>query len=343
MGTKNNSEGTIIRWGTTSKPAIGGISFYILFLASVASYSVFFTPIEAAQNYNPQFVGLLLSMALGFLVGLADDAYNTRPILKLLIQVACSLALIFSGIYIHISQYDYINYALTIIWVVGIMNSINMLDNMDGITSVVSISIMVSIILMIIMEHDYNNIHLIIVTGVLGSLIGFLYFNWHPSKMYMGDTGSQFLGIFLSAMGILYFWNDFYHPRAAIIVSRQFLIPIIAFLLPIIDTTIVVVKRLARKQSPFVGGKDHTTHSLAYLGFTDRQVALIFAVVAGNSVFLVTYIKRYIAVWSWEFTAIFIGYIVVLLSAFFYFVNRNKLYREKQKQSALGGGLKTAH
>lgn len=338
MGTKNNSEGTIIRWGITSKPAMGGISFYILFLASVASYSIFFTPQETAVNYNSHFIGLLLSMALGFLVGLADDAYNTKPWLKLTIQVACSVVLILTGIYIRIFESSIINYALTVLWVVGIMNSINMLDNMDGITSVVAISIVVSIIIMICMEGDYNNIHLIILCGVLGSLFGFLYFNWHPSRMYMGDTGSQFLGIFLSSMGILYFWNDFYHPKQPVIVSRQFLIPLLAFILPIIDTTIVVIKRIARGQSPFIGGKDHTTHSLAYLGLTDRQVAVVFSVVSANSVFLIAYIKRYIIQWSWEYAAIFIGYIAVLLAVFFYFTNRVK----RKKITVADGRLKSA-
>ena len=125
--------------------------------------------------------------------------------------------------------------------------------------------------------------------------------------------------------------------------SKQFLIPIIAFLLPIIDTTIVVVKRLGRRQSPFVGGKDHTTHSLAYLGFSDRQVALIFATVSANSVFMVYYIKQYISEWNWEYSSIFWGYIVVLLSAFFYFVNRNKVWLQKQKDTKLSNELKAAH
>jgi UDP-GlcNAc:undecaprenyl-phosphate GlcNAc-1-phosphate transferase len=324
LGTKNNGEGNIIRWSSTSKPAMGGISFYILFLASVASYSVFFAPEETAINYNPKFVGLLLSMALGFLVGLADDAYNTRPLLKFSVQFLCAIVLIATDIYIHIFDNQILNYALTILWVVGIMNSINMLDNMDGITTIVSMSILTTIIIMICMEHDFNNIHLIVLVGVLASLTGFLYFNWHPSKMYMGDTGSQFLGVFLSSMGILYFWNDFYNPHAEIAVSKQFLIAIIAFTMPIIDTTIVVINRISRGQSPFVGGKDHTTHSLAYLGLSDRQVALIFAGISVNSIFLITYIKRYLFTWSWEFASIFIGYFIVLLIVFFYFAYRAK-------------------
>lgn len=318
LGTKN-SGGEIIRWSSTSKPAIGGISFYILFLASVASYAVFFTPEETGSNYNVKFVGLLLSMALGFLVGLADDAYNTRPLLKFSVQFLCAIVLIYSGIYIHVFESNWLNYFLTVLWVVGIMNSINMLDNMDGITTMVSLFILLIIIVMVFMEHDYNNIHLIVLVGVLASLTGFLFFNWHPSKMYMGDTGSQFLGVFLSSMGIMYFWNDYYAPNAAVVLSKQFIIPLIAFIVPIIDTTVVVVNRVSRGQSPFVGGRDHTTHSLAYLGLSDRQVAYIFAGISANSIFLITYIKRYIITWSWEFTLLFGGYFIILLSVFFYF------------------------
>src|SRR6187399_460887 len=80
LGIRNNDDGTIIRWGALSKPSVGGISFYILFLLSVASYSIFFSPSQVF--YNTKFIGLLLSMALGFIVGLADDAYDTRPLLK---------------------------------------------------------------------------------------------------------------------------------------------------------------------------------------------------------------------------------------------------------------------
>ena len=77
LGIRNRNDGTVIRWGTMSKPAVGGISFYIVFLLAVASYSFFFSPSQAF--YNSKFVGLLLSMALGFVIGLADDAYDTRP------------------------------------------------------------------------------------------------------------------------------------------------------------------------------------------------------------------------------------------------------------------------
>ena len=332
LGTKNNAEGTIIRWSSVSKPAIGGISFYILFLISIACYTVLFSPKQVGNNYNSEFVGILLSMAAGFLIGLADDAYNTKPFLKFSVQVLCSVILILSGIYIEISNNIIINYALTVFWVVGIMNSVNMLDNMDGITTTVSIFIMATIAVLIGLRSDFQNIHLIILTGVIASLLSFLYFNWNPSKMYMGDTGSQFLGVFLSAFSIIYFWNDPY-PHFDGGISKHFVIPVIAFIVPIIDTTVVVINRTLRGNSPFVGGKDHTTHSLAYMGLTDRQVAMIFAAISANSMLIVIFIKRYLIGWSWEFNFIFGFYFMVLLAVFLYTTNR-KLIRERLKEKS---------
>ena len=315
LGIRNKNDGTVIRWGAESKPAIGGLSFYILFLISVACYSFFFNPSHVF--YNMHFVGLIISMAIGFIIGLYDDAYDTKPYLKFFAQFLCAIVLIFSGVYINIFTDDYLNFLFTIFWVVGIMNSINMLDNMDSITTIVAINIVLGSMLMIVLHRDFENMHLIILTGVLSSLFAFLYYNWHPSKMYMGDTGSQFLGVFLAAMGILYFWNDNYAEQP-VAQTKQIISALLAFILPIIDTTIVVVNRLSKGKSPFVGGKDHTTHSLAYLGFSDRMVAYTFAILSFISLVCIYFIHRYIDKWTHLYTLIFSGYFLTLLGFFFY-------------------------
>jgi UDP-GlcNAc:undecaprenyl-phosphate GlcNAc-1-phosphate transferase len=321
LGIRNKNDGTVIRWGAQSKPAIGGLSFYILFLISVACYSFFFNPSHVF--YNMKFVGMIISMAIGFIIGLYDDAYDTRPFLKFFAQLLCAIVLIFTGIYIRIFSDDYLNYLFTIFWVVGIMNSINMLDNMDAITTIVAINIVLGSILMIVIHHDFENMHLIILIGVLSSLFGFIYYNWNPSKMYMGDTGSQFLGVFLAAMGIMYFWNDTYSLQA-ISPTRQFFTAVLAFLLPIIDTTVVVTNRLSKGKSPFIGGKDHTTHSLAYLGLSDRMVASTFAVLSFVSLCMIYYINQYLIDWSHLYTIFFSIYFLTLLGFFFYISRRNK-------------------
>ncbi len=314
LGIRNNNDGTIIRWGTLSKPAVGGITFYILFLLSVASYSIFFSPSQVF--YNTKFIGLLLAMALGFIVGLADDAYDTKPFMKFFFQFACGVVMVTSGIKIKLFELETLNVIFTIFWVVGIMNSINMLDNMDGITTIVSVGIVSCAMLIILINHDYENMHLIILVGVLAALITFLYFNWNPSRMYMGDTGSQFLGAFLAAIGVMYIWNDHYS-YSLISPARQFTVAIMGFILPVIDTSVVVYNRISKGQSPFVGGKDHTTHSLAYLGLSDKQVAITFMLLSLVSIGIIFYIENYILDWSHMYTLIFGLYFFSLLTFFF--------------------------
>src|SRR5436190_9046785 len=92
LGMRNNADGTVIRWGTLSKPSVGGITFYIIFLLSMACYSILFEP--SLRLYHYGFVGLLLCCASGFLIGLADDAYDTKPVLKFGIQFLCGIILV---------------------------------------------------------------------------------------------------------------------------------------------------------------------------------------------------------------------------------------------------------
>ena len=273
MGTKNNPGETQIRWGSTSKPAFGGISFYIVFLLSFAVYAIMF----ASKDIPLEFMGVLIASSIGFLIGLADDAYNTKPILKFSGQFACAIVLIATGNCIDIAGNSIINYILTFVWVIGMMNSINMLDNMDGITTSVSIGVICTILFSLILSQNTDHLYFWVLLGTVAALLGFLYYNWNPSRMYMGDTGSQFLGALLAAVGIFFFWNggkelDLSHnsflPRA--------ITPILAFLPPIIDTTTVTINRISRGQSPFVGGRDHTTHHLSYLGLKDRHIAIFF-------------------------------------------------------------------
>ncbi len=327
LGIRNNADGTIIRWGALSKPSIGGITFYIIFLLSLASYSILFEPSQ--DDYQLGFIGILLSCGAGFIIGLADDAYNTRPWLKFGIQLLCAVILISTGISIHIFSNDLLNYTLTLFWVIGIMNSINMLDNMDGITATVSIGIIINTIYRILHNGDIASMHLLVLIGVLASLIAFLRFNWHPSKMYMGDTGSQFLGVFLAAMGIIYFWNDPYAEEIPA-TGKLLTATIMTFILPILDTTVVVVNRMSAGKSPFVGGKDHTTHSLALLGLTDSRVGFVFVGLASVSLLLNVLIEEFIPEWTHLYSLLFSLYFLALLSFFFY-TTRNRSLKSRER------------
>jgi len=316
-----NMEDTVIRWGKDVKPALGGINFYIVFLLSIASYSIFFD--HEKLFLNVEFMGVLAAGSLGFIMGLSDDAYNTKPILKGFTQLCCALVLIITGTYINITPYLWLNYSLTIIWVVGIMNSINMLDNMDSITTTVSISIILSAFSIIILQGDFNNIYLIIIVGLLASLLAFLYFNWYPSKMYMGDTGSQFLGAMLAAFGIIYFWNGT-DANGLEIPSKQILTTLLIFIIPLTDTFTVIINRLRKGNSPFVGGKDHTTHHLVYLGLSDRKVAILYSTLSLTSLILILLILRFLPLWNYLHIILFSLYILFLFGILYYTTRINQ-------------------
>ena len=308
LGIRNNQE-SIIRWSATAKPALGGISFFIVFLLSFISLSLLKN--GGGEFSNITIIGLLAAVALGFLVGLYDDAYNTHPWFKFAGQLMCGGLLIISGIYVQFFGNPWADYLLTLFWVVGIMNSINMLDNMDGISTVVSMGILLSILGIILMEKDFSNPVIIILIGSLASLAGFLYYNWHPSRMYMGDTGSQFLGILLASLGIFYFWNG---AGSTIEIGRmpRVIMVAMAFSLPLIDTTSVFYKRISRGGNPFVGGKDHTTHHLSYLGLSDREVTIFFLAFALISSALTILVNALSKAWKPLYSYLFIGYLLAL-------------------------------
>jgi UDP-GlcNAc:undecaprenyl-phosphate GlcNAc-1-phosphate transferase len=314
LGIRNSNE-SVIRWSMQAKPAVGGFSFYIAYLISIVSFSVLFDTNKVFLN--KEFIGILLASMLGFLVGLTDDAYNTKPLLKLAAQITCGMILTITGTVINLTPLAGVNYFLTVFWTVGIMNSLNLLDNMDGVTGSVSVSILLSTLAMMILRHEFDSVYFITMTGVIAALLGFLYYNWHPSKIYMGDTGSQFLGVFLAAMGIKFLWNA-EPPPTDFINFKNLLLPVIVFIMPIIDTTSVFINRIVKGSSPFVGGKDHTTHALAKLGFSERQVAMVFSAVTFVSIIMVIIIERYLTNWNHFYTSLFSVYILLLFLILFY-------------------------
>jgi UDP-GlcNAc:undecaprenyl-phosphate GlcNAc-1-phosphate transferase len=313
LGRRNVDE-SIVRWSPISKPSLGGISFYIIFLVTYSIYTIFFN--RGSDLLNLQHLGILVSTGMAFLMGLSDDAYNTNPLLKFLVQVSCGAVLILTGTYISFFDIDMFNYILTIFWVVAVMNSINMLDNMDSITSIVSIFIIFCAMSAAWISPDFSHFYMVSLIGVCGALIGFLFYNWNPSKMFMGDTGSQFLGIFLAAFGIIFFWNN-KGLGGEEAITKQLTITILAFIVPITDTLTVIINRLRRGQSPFVGGKDHTTHHLSYLGLNDRNVARTFALISFISYLLVYVIVNNFSDWRYSYSAFFLSFFVLVFGTLY--------------------------
>lgn len=334
LGVRNESEINQVRWSAHVKPAIGGISFFIVFLISISVIGTL--PRHTDYLLDKHLIGIIASTSLGFLLGLADDAYNTNPLAKFIIQLSCAFILIISDVYIKVSGIPAFDFIITIVWVIGLMNSINMLDNMDAITSSVSACIIVGLIAVIVIcSLAVSTFYLVMLVGVLGALCGFLYFNWNPSRIIMGDTGSQFLGVFLASTSILFFWNFRDQGSNELIQLKQFVVPMLLFIVPLIDTITVTIRRLMRKQSPFVGGKDHITHHLAYLGLSDKMVAATLIVTSLVSLPLAIALITNQVEWNWIATLSAFAYFGVVFFVFQVLYNVGKT-RHQNKLKAAG-------
>lgn len=276
LGIRNKND-VVVRWSNTSKPSLGGISLYFTFIITVLAYATLFSEDNIFDEI--EFVGLIGASTLAFGIGVADDAYNTKPFLKLFGQILCGFILVFTNNGIDVFHHPVFDGALTVLWVVAVMNSLNMLDNMDGITGTVSFFILLTCFVALGLITDPSNVlWSVLIVAEMGALVGFLFYNINPAKMFMGDTGSQFIALFVSFFGIKALWNL---PAAIELPSwiSVFLI-LTAFTPAVADTLTVVINRRKRGVSVMLGGKDHTTHHLVYRGFTDFKVWIIFVIIS---------------------------------------------------------------
>lgn len=329
-----DKENTMVRWNPISKPALGGITFFMVFLVSTGCYGILFDHNELFKN--GEIISMIGALCLAFVMGLADDAYNTKPWLKFFVQIACGLVLVFGSLkvgnehnfIIKVFETDILNYILTIVWIIGIMNSINMLDNMDGITTITTIFILVTTLFFIGFQNGFEKFDFMVIIGVLASLISFLFYNWTPAKIYMGDSGSQFLGLLVAILGIKYFWNSSTYISNEMLPSKQVMLVILVFILPIIDTTSVFINRISRKQSPFVGGKDHTTHHLSFLGFNNTQIIFIFSGIAFLSSLIAAIVYRFVTEWSYIQVILYSIYFLGMFITLYLTTQQHKELRE---------------
>ncbi|MFW5805301.1 MAG: MraY family glycosyltransferase [Bacteroidales bacterium] len=304
-----------IRWSSQSKPIFGGITFYSLFITGFLAYILI---IDQAVAFDSRYIALFIVVTLAFFMGLADDIINTPPVFKFIVQILIAVILISFDVFIRISPYPVLNYAITIFWVIGIMNSINMLDNMDSVANLVSISVFAGAFVLLLADKGINGFMPFILLFVIGACLSFLMFNWHPSKMYMGDNGSQFIGAVLAFAGIVCFWNSI--PQETVsygLNSKQFIVVLLAFIVPISDTATVSINRILRGQSPFIGGRDHTTHYLVYAGLSDRKVAALLFFINLLSVAIACCVIFAISNWSPKWFWLFFAWFLLIFAGLF--------------------------
>jgi UDP-GlcNAc:undecaprenyl-phosphate GlcNAc-1-phosphate transferase len=246
-------------------PYLGGVA--IVIGVCVVTYSAIF------QSSQVDAIGLastvLIPAVLIGIIGLVDDVRKLQPWPRFIAQNIVGLAI--AGILILTdtlgspSGNTFIDFFITIFWIVGITNSINFFDNLDGGASgTVAISSFFLFILAI-QGSQYSIAALSMVLS--GATIGFLLWNRPPARIYMGDAGALFLGLLIATLSLRFDPNP-------IFLSASFSIPILLLAVPILDTSVAVTSRIRRRISPFQGGKDHLSHRLMRSGMNKRQAVL---------------------------------------------------------------------
>jgi UDP-GlcNAc:undecaprenyl-phosphate GlcNAc-1-phosphate transferase len=236
-------------------PYFGGLAIYLAFLMSLA-----FT-----FEFRQDVLGIILGGTIVVMLGLIDDFGVLTPWTKLIGQLLAVFVLIKSGIRIEIAAFpEWLDLALTVFWMVGLINAFNLLDIMDGLSAGVG-AVSASCLLVVALLQGDQTIAVMLV-ALLGSLLGFLKYNWHPARIYMGDTGAMFIGLLLGAMTMIeQYPSD--HPLSL-------LTPVLIVGIPIFDTLFVMYIRYRRGLPIFWGSPDHIAIRLRHWGLSVPQIVM---------------------------------------------------------------------
>jgi UDP-GlcNAc:undecaprenyl-phosphate/decaprenyl-phosphate GlcNAc-1-phosphate transferase len=273
------------RWHRRPTPTLGGVGIYLAFILSLFIYYLINEPADWRRW------GLLAGSTIVFFIGLYDDIKKISPPAKLVGEILAAAVVVFLGYKTNfftpripnalIAQIP--NILLTFFWLVGITNAINLLDNMDGLAAGIAL---INVGFLSYFFWLYGDQALFVVSLALaGSIAGFLIFNFPPASIFMGDSGSLFLGFTLAVLAIAR------QPRASNVFAIMG-VPTVLFLLPILDTSLVTITRILRGQSPVQGGRDHTSHRLIAFGLSERRALIVLYAVALLSGFAAIIIDR---------------------------------------------------
>jgi len=264
-------------------PRLGGLAIFVAFILSVL----------LSADINRQVQGILLGSVVIAVVGVVDDMICLPPLVKMAGQILAAGIAIYCGVVIDnmsnpnfFSDIQFLSLGLwsipiTLIWIVGVTNSVNLIDGLDGLA--VGVSAIASITMLVIsIVLEQSNVA-IILAALAGACIGFMPYNLNPAKIFMGDTGALLLGYVLATVSVIGLFK-FY----AII---TFLVPFIVLGLPIFDTVFAICRRLANGKNPLSADRGHFHHRLIDMGLSQKQaVAVLYAISAilGASAVLIT-------------------------------------------------------
>ncbi|GAB3789554.1 glycosyltransferase family 4 protein [Virgibacillus kimchii] len=268
-----------IKWGavdfpnhrkihTKVTPRLGGLA---IFAGSLIGLLYLFPS-------HPNLPEIILGSIVILITGALDDRYGLRPGVKLTGQIIAASFLISDGLIIDrltlpffgTVELGFMSVLITLLWVVGITNAINLIDGLDGLATGVTTIALISIFIMALIDAQVIAAYLSIV--LIGANLGFLYHNFYPAKIYMGDAGSNFLGYMIAVVSMLGLFKN--------IALFGFIIPVIVLAVPIFDTLFTMIRRASNKENIMTADNKHIHYQLLRLGYSHRKTVLILYVVS---------------------------------------------------------------
>jgi len=266
-------------------PRTGGIAIYFGFLVAVLFGLLFLGGLRGAVINLRPILGILLGGSLVLLVGLVDDIYGMRPLAKLFFQSVGAGVAIYFGVEINFVSNPFnglftlgvISIPLTLLWLVGMTNAINLIDGLDGLAAGVTAISSGTLFFVALRTHQLGAALLML--ALCGAALGFLRYNFFPASIFLGDSGSYFLGFILACASVIGVF------KTTLVVAL--VVPLLILGVPIFDTVFAVFRRLKEKRSPFLADDKHIHHLLLRAGMTQREAVF--------SIYLVCFLLSFVA------------------------------------------------
>lgn len=278
-------------------PYLGGVAIYLAFISAL-----FFASCMEKLLRSEYLVGLFLGGTLIVIIGMFDDIKGMRPSLKFIGQILAASLLFKYGFRIEfitnpfaggiISFPPALSFLITLLWIVALTNAINLIDGLDGLAA--GLVIIASSVLFIVSLQRSNLLAIFICVAIMGSSLGFLRYNFHPARIFMGDTGSMLLGFLLAALGTIGVSKG--------MTAVTLMVPLVALGIPTYDTLLAIFRRLLKRKSIFIADKKHLHHRLLDMGLSHSEAVL-----------LVYFVSIYLGIMGYLFTLIPLRYAFILL------------------------------
>lgn len=306
------------RWHSKPTALMGGVGIYLSFMIAFAFlYS---------RGIIPRGALLVICASSMAVLGFVDDIVQLRPYSKLVAQIVAAVVLTAFGAQLEWTPWGPINQAITVVWLVGVTNAMNLLDNIDGLSS--GIGVIAAVFIGFFFYASGHPGDAVLCATFAGALLGFLVYNFNPASIFMGDSGSLFIGFFLGGAAL-------YHPAGGG-GNRLFSVlaaPVLILAIPILDTTLVTVTRKLHGRPVSQGGRDHASHRLVALGLSERGATVTLYVLA--------ILSGLIGVVAWKAPAAISAGVVPAFVLFVLFVasylGRVKVYAPVADESAAKG------